>query len=60
MLMMNATAEEYRVIHAALAPGLENGSLTPVVGRELPLSDAATSHGAVLESGAYGKIVLVP
>ena len=60
MLMMNATAEEYRVIHAALAPGLENGSLTPVVGRELPLSDAATSHVAVLESGAYGKIVLVP
>lgn len=60
MLMMNATAEEYRVIHAALAPGLESGSLTPVVGRALPLSDAVTSHVAVLESGAYGKIVLVP
>ena len=60
MLLMNTTAEEHRVIHAALAPGLENGSLTPVVGRELPLSDAAKSHVAVLESGAYGKIVLIP
>jgi NADPH:quinone reductase len=60
MLMMHATAEEYRVIHAALAPGLENGSLTPVIGRELPLSDAAKSHVAVLQSGAYGKIVLIP
>lgn len=60
MVMMNATAEEYRVIHAALAPGLENGSLTPVVGRELPLADAAKSHVAVLEPGAYGKIVLLP
>ena len=25
MTMFNATAEEYRTIHAALAPGLENG-----------------------------------
>ncbi|MGH9253393.1 MAG: NADPH:quinone reductase [Vicinamibacterales bacterium] len=60
MTMMNATAEEYRTIHAALAPGLENGSLTPVVGRELPLSEAVQAHRAVMEPGAYGKIVLLP
>ena len=60
MLMMNATADEYRTIHAALAPGLENGSLTPVVGRQMPLAEAADSHRAVLEPGAYGKIVLIP
>jgi NADPH:quinone reductase len=60
MLMMNATVDEYRTIHAALAPGLENGSLTPVVGRQMPLAEAADSHRAVLEPGAYGKIVLIP
>ncbi|OFW04471.1 MAG: quinone oxidoreductase [Acidobacteria bacterium RIFCSPLOWO2_02_FULL_68_18] len=60
MTMFNATPEEYRVIHAALAPGLENGTLVPVVGRELPLASAPQAHTAVLEPGAYGKIVLVP
>ncbi len=60
MTMFNATAEEFRVIHAALAPGLENGTLTPVVGRELPLAQAPQAHVAVLEPGAYGKIVLIP
>ena len=60
MTMFNATADEYRTIHAALAPGLENGSLTPVIGREMPLDQAVQAHGAVMESGAFGKIVLVP
>jgi len=60
LTMFNTTAEEYRTIHAALAPGLENGTLTPVVGRELPLADARQAHVAVLEPGAYGKIVLIP
>lgn len=60
MTMFNATAEEYRVIHAALAPSLENGTLAPVVGRELPLAEAPRAHVAVLEPGAYGKIVLMP
>jgi len=58
MTMLNATADEYRTIHAALAPGLENGSLTPVIGREMPLDQAVQAHGAVMESGAFGKIVL--
>lgn len=60
MTMFNATADEYRVMHAALAPGFENGTLTPVVGRELPLGQAPQAHVAVLEPGAYGKIVLIP
>jgi NADPH2:quinone reductase len=60
MTMPNATAEEYRTIHAALAPGLENGTLTPVVGREMPLAQAVQAHLAVLEPGAFGKIVLIP
>jgi NADPH2:quinone reductase len=40
--------------------GLAAGFLAPVVGRELPLAEAAEAHRAVLASGAAGKIVLVP
>jgi NADPH2:quinone reductase len=60
MTLFNATPAELAGIHAALAAGLENGTLRPVVGRELPLADAAKAHVAVLEPGAYGKIVLKP
>jgi len=60
MTLFNATDDELSSIHAALAAGLENGTLRPVVGREMKLSDAAKAHLAVLEPGAYGKIVLVP
>jgi NADPH2:quinone reductase len=48
------------VVHAALVAGLENGTLRPVIGRELPLSAASESHVAVMSPGAKGKIVLVP
>jgi NADPH2:quinone reductase len=58
--LMNATKEELVSIHAALVAGLESGTLNPVVGREMPLGDAPLAHRAVLEPGAYGKIVLVP
>ncbi|MBI4888399.1 MAG: NADPH:quinone reductase [Acidobacteria bacterium] len=60
MLLMHATAEEQRTIHAALVAGLESGALNPVVGREYPLAHAAQAHVAVMEPGAYGKIVLIP
>jgi NADPH2:quinone reductase len=58
MTLMNATPEDRVRIHAALDAGLANGTLTPVVGREFPLADAAAAHVAVMEPGAYGKIVL--
>lgn len=60
MTMFNATAEELHQIHAVLVAGLENGTLKPVIGRELPLADAAKAHVAVMEPGAFGKIVLIP
>ncbi len=47
-------------IHEALGRGFADGSLTPIVGRELPLRDAARAHHLVMEPGARGKIVLVP
>lgn len=58
--LWNATPAEMRSIHAALVAGLTHGTLRPVIGRELPLKEAAAAHAAVLEPGAYGKIVLVP
>ena len=58
--LFNASPEEARAIVADLLAGLADGSLKPVIGREMPLAEAAASHKAVLEPGAYGKIVLVP
>ena len=54
------TSAEEADIHAGLFAGLENGTLRPVVSRELPLADAARAHKEILEPGAAGKIVLVP
>jgi NADPH2:quinone reductase len=59
MTLFNASPAELVSIHAALVAGLANGSLNPVVGRELPLGEAARAHEALLASGAFGKIVLV-
>ncbi|HTZ34159.1 MAG TPA: NADPH:quinone reductase [Methylomirabilota bacterium] len=55
-----ATEQESREMHAAIAAGLANGTLRPIVGKELPLQDAPQAHQDVLKPGAYGKIVLVP
>ena len=51
---------EVAEIHAGLIAGLENGTLRPVVGKQLPLAEAARAHKEILETGATGKIVLVP
>jgi NADPH2:quinone reductase len=60
MALFHASPAQLAGIHAALVEGLANGTLRPVVGQELPLGQAARAHEAVLESGAHGKIVLVP
>jgi NADPH2:quinone reductase len=60
MNMFNATPEDRRTIQAALVAGLANGTLNPVIGREFPLAQAAEAHGAVMGTGAFGKIVLMP
>jgi NADPH2:quinone reductase len=60
MSLMNASPQELNDIHAALVVGLEDGSLRPIIGREMPLADAASAHEAVMKPGAYGKIVLIP
>ena len=54
------TLAEEADIHAGLIAGLENGTLRPVVGKELPLAEAARAHKEILEPGAAGKIALIP
>jgi NADPH:quinone reductase len=60
LILWAATDAELAEIHASIVAGLENKTLRPIVGKELPLADAARAHQAVMEPGAYGKIVLVP
>jgi NADPH2:quinone reductase len=59
MSLMTTPPAELQGAHAALVAGLENGTLRPVVGQEMPLADAPRAHEAVMQPGAYGKIVLI-
>ncbi len=60
MTLFNASEADLVSIHAALIAGLESGALRPVIGHEIPLKDAPRAHQAIMESGAIGKIVLIP
>ena len=60
MLVTAASEREVFSIHAAIRAGLEKDILRPVVGRELTLAEASLAHRLLMESSAYGKIVLIP
>ncbi len=60
MSVFNATERETASIHAAIGAGLENGTLRPVIGQEMPLADAPRAHRRIMEATALGKIVLLP
>jgi NADPH2:quinone reductase len=51
---------EISEILAALEAGLGDGTLRPVIASELPLGSAPDAHRRVMDSGAQGKIVLIP
>ena len=59
MTLFNANETDLASIHAGLAAGLSNGTVNPVIGKEFAMHDAPLAHGAVMEKGAYGKIILV-
>jgi NADPH:quinone reductase len=46
------TAAEEADIRAGLFAGLANGTLWPVVGKELPLAETALAHKEILEPGS--------
>lgn len=60
LLLLKAGRKQLAAIDAAIQSGLRTGTLRPVIGRQLPLAEAARAHHAVMEEPAYGKIVLMP
>jgi len=58
MSLPNASADEISEIHRALGVMFADGTLTPLIGEEIPLAEAARAHERVMKPGAYGKIVL--
>ena len=60
MVLFNTSVPELADIHAALFAGLEAGQLRPIIGKEFPLAKASEAHEAVMQPGAFGKIVLTP
>ncbi|MGH9592349.1 MAG: zinc-binding dehydrogenase, partial [Bryobacteraceae bacterium] len=60
MTLWSTPPDELARIHSGIRNGLENGALRPVVGKEIPLGEAARAHREVMEPGAHGKIVLIP
>ncbi len=55
-----ATPQETAEADAAVAAGLRDGWLRPVVGREMALADAPRAHRHIMERPALGRLVLVP
>ncbi len=58
MSLFNASPEDFQEIHKAIYKGLSEGCLSPIVGKTFPLSQAAEVHHEIMESKAFGKIVL--
>ena len=58
VMVSNTPPAELAECHAAIARGLGEGRVNPVIGERFALSDAADAHRAVLAAGHRGKIVL--
>ncbi|HEY3347104.1 MAG TPA: NADPH:quinone reductase, partial [Nitrospirota bacterium] len=58
MMVPKATQEEREAMDAGIGEMLREGKLRPVVGKVLPLKDAARAHTEIIEGDAHGKIIL--
>lgn len=58
MSLFNAPAAAMEEIHSAIHKGLREGYLKPIVREAIPLAEAARAHHEVMDSKAFGKIVL--
>lgn len=59
MALFNAPQEDLNQIHTEIYKGLAQGFLKPFVGRRFRLEDAARAHHEIIETKAFGKIVLI-
>jgi NADPH:quinone reductase len=60
MLLFSAPEADLAHIHSAIASGLVDGSLDPVIDRKMALTEITEAHGLLESSKALGKIVLIP
>jgi NADPH2:quinone reductase len=60
MSLAHADDRERVMMYTVMGKQFAAGKLTPIVGQEIPLAEAPRAHEAVMKSGSYGKIVLVP
>lgn len=60
VVLLSTPPEELRTIHQHLSVWLHQNLIRPVVGKTFSLAEAAKAHEAVMSSGAFGKIVLLP
>jgi NADPH2:quinone reductase len=58
MSLFNAPPAAVEEIHSAIFNGLKSGYLNPIVRETIPLADAPRAHREVIESKAFGKIIL--
>lgn len=58
MALFNAPPEDFDEIHDAIYKGLLEGFLNPIVGKTFALAEAPKAHHEVIETKAFGKIVL--
>lgn len=58
MALFNFSSEEEAEIHQKIYQGLKKGFLNPIVGKSFPLENAAKAHHEVIETKAFGKIIL--
>ena len=58
--LWNATPDQIAPMVKDILAGMNDGTLRPIIGRRMKLAEAAAAHVAVLEPGAFGKIVLEP
>lgn len=58
--LFNGSKEEFEEIHEKIFEGISEGFLSPVIGKSFPLADAPHAHREIIQSKAFGKIVLLP
>lgn len=58
MSLFNFSSAEEAEIHQNIFQGLKKGYLIPIVGKTFPLAEAAKAHHEVIETKAFGKIIL--
>ncbi len=58
MSLFNASTAEFQEINDAIYEGLSQEYLKPIVGKTFPLAEAAKAHHEVIETKAFGKIIL--